>query len=294
MTAPGWYPDPLGGPGNRYWNGDSWDGVPAAEDHPPDEPHRGKTSSKARLLVPVLVLAVGVMGGMLLMLLWPKNGPDKSSEQAPVASSAVPPTTTSTLSVSDSAAATVRKSMQHDLDNDPNLGKLGLKVVDVKLVNKSGNEYRGIATVETRDGAAHDVPVDVTADGTNVLWETPPGAFIFAREQPPPPSKAPSSTTAYPAPSAPVGYPSSITGTCNQLGKCSGVQQRVEPRNNAPQLTPVVLAEGAAVTIACQTNGELKTEVDHAPSSLWYRLANGAYVNSIYVTPPGAGIPACA
>ena len=46
---------------------------------------------------------------------------------------------------SESVAATVRESMQRDIDNDPELGKLGLRVVDVNLVHKSGNEYKGIA-----------------------------------------------------------------------------------------------------------------------------------------------------
>lgn len=189
MTAPGWYPDPLGGPGNRYWNGDKWDGLPAAEDAP-DYVHQGAKRSKSRLLLPALVGLVGVMGGMLLMLLWPKSEPSESAVQTPAASSAAPPATTPTGSLSDSAAATVRASMQRDLDNDPELGKLGLRVLDVSLVNKSGNEYKGIATVKTRDGETHEVPVDVTADGTNVLWETPPGAFSFAHEKPPPPPRS--------------------------------------------------------------------------------------------------------
>ena len=103
-----------------------------------------------------------------------------------------------------------------------------------------------------------------------------------------------SPATTQPSTSLPsAGYSVSITGTCDQQGKCYGVQQRAEPKNDAPRLVPNVLDEGAAVNVVCQTTGELKTETDHAPSNLWYRLINGAYVSSIYVTPPGAGIPAC-
>jgi hypothetical protein len=91
----------------------------------------------------------------------------------------------------------------------------------------------------------------------------------------------------------PMGYSASITGTCDQQGRCSGVQQRTKPQNNSPQIVPEILAEGATVKIACQTQGELKIETDHAPSNLWYRLANGAYINSIYITPPGTGVPLC-
>ena len=88
-------------------------------------------------------------------------------------------------------------------------------------------------------------------------------------------------------------YSSSITGTCDQQKICHGAKQRAEPKNDAPQLVPEILPEGAAVEISCQIRGELKTETDHAPSDLWYRLTNGAYINSIYITPPGTEIPAC-
>ena len=70
--------------------------------------------------------------------------------------------------------------MQHKFDADPDAAILGLKVLDVNLVNKSGNEYKGIATIRAGNGAKEDVSVEVTADGDNVLWEIPPGALLFA------------------------------------------------------------------------------------------------------------------
>lgn len=114
MTAPGWYPDPLGGPGNRYWNGDQWDGMPADHHETPLEPQK-PNSTKSRLLVTILVGALGLIGGMLLMLLWPKDEPVVSSVQTPSAPSAAP--TTSMPSTAPSAslrelAAQVKKSMQ--------------------------------------------------------------------------------------------------------------------------------------------------------------------------------------
>lgn len=98
---------------------------------------------------------------------------------------------TATVSPSEAAAATVKSSMQHKLDADPDLSPLKLTVVDVLLVNKAGNEYKGIATVTTPEGTDHDVAVDVTADGSNVLWETAPGAFAFAAQPSPPPPRPP-------------------------------------------------------------------------------------------------------
>jgi len=48
----------------------------------------------------------------------------------------------------------------------------------VDVVRQSGNTYQGLAHV-TYKGTRHDIPVDVTADGGNVLWKTPPGSFLF-------------------------------------------------------------------------------------------------------------------
>jgi len=93
--------------------------------------------------------------------------------------------------------------MQRNLDSDPDFKGLGLKVVDVTLVHKSGNEYKGIATVRTLDGVSHDVPVDVTADGANTMWETPKGAFSFVESVPPPPPPPA-------APRLPVAAPGSV------------------------------------------------------------------------------------
>ena len=226
MTEPGWFPDPLGGPGNRYWNGHDWEAAPAAEDFP--EEHHQEKQSKTRLLITVLVGLVGLMGGMLIMLLWPESEPTESSAPAPAASPTAAPTMTPTGVPSESVAATVRESMQRDIDNDSELGKLGLKVVDVNLVHKSGNEYKGIATVRTRDGVTHDVSVDVTADGAGVLWETPPGAFAFAKDEPPPAPRLPPRRLPPPAPPVvPPDYedfticPSGLTGVASEDTSCA-------------------------------------------------------------------------
>jgi hypothetical protein len=88
--------------------------------------------------------------------------------------------TTPTITPAADIAAMVKKSMQRKFDTDPDVSVLGLRVVDVKLVNKAGNEYKGYATIHAGNGETDDVPVEVTADGDNTLWETPPGALAFA------------------------------------------------------------------------------------------------------------------
>ena len=184
MATPGWYPDPLGGPGNRYWTGTQWDGIGTdepAHDMPPEKQQR------PRLLVPSLILAVGLLAGMLVMALWPKAESPESS--APSVSYAPPaPTATPTSSTSDTPATSraeevaeeVRADMQRKFDSDTDVAELRLKVLDVRLVNKSGNEYKGIATIRAGNGITEDVSVEVTADGDAVLWELPPGALLFA------------------------------------------------------------------------------------------------------------------
>ncbi len=61
------------------------------------------------------------------------------------------------------AAGAVKDLMQRKLDTDPDLSEYDLEVIDVSLVNKAGNEHKGIATVRMSDGVDHDVPVEVTA-----------------------------------------------------------------------------------------------------------------------------------
>lgn len=192
MTTPGWYPDPLGGPGKRYWNGTQWDGATAAppEDYPIKEA-RPNERKRTRLLIPGLLVLVGLLTGVLAMVLWPK-GEKPQPETAGSPTAAVP-----SMSPTEAAAADVKASMQHKLDSDSDLSKLGLKVLDVVLVNKSGNEYKGIATVKTEDGEKHDVAIDVTADQNDIIWTAPPGAFLFALPSAPPP----------PAPKAPPPRP---------------------------------------------------------------------------------------
>ena len=82
-----------------------------------------------------------------------------------------------------------------------------------------------------------------------------------------------------------------IVGTCDEGGTC-GVKQRTEPRNAAPRLLPNDLFDGANVSVICQTVGDPRTSSGRS-SNVWYQLANGAYVNSVYLDVRGSGIPAC-
>ncbi len=77
-------------------------------------------------------------------------------------------------------SAMVKESMQRQLSTDSDLSPYHLQVQTVDVINKSGNEYDGMAVVRSAKGIDHNVKIEVTADGDRVLWQAPPGSFAFA------------------------------------------------------------------------------------------------------------------
>ena len=83
---------------------------------------------------------------------------------------------TSTEDIGD----TVKSSMQETLSTDSNFKEHNLKVQDIQVLKKGGNSYKGIASILYK-GTSHDVPIEITVDGRNVMWEAAPGSFLFVR-----------------------------------------------------------------------------------------------------------------
>lgn len=73
---------------------------------------------------------------------------------------------------------TVKTSMQEKFDTDPQFKDWHLTVTSVQVLKQGGNQYQGIAKINY-EGTLHDVPVDITVDGNNVMWKSDPGAFMF-------------------------------------------------------------------------------------------------------------------
>ena len=67
------------------------------------------------------------------------------------------------------------------MQESPDIRKLGISVTKVMVMKESGNKYQGMATVEYK-GMKREVPVNVTAEGENVMWRTEPGAFMFVMQ----------------------------------------------------------------------------------------------------------------
>lgn len=107
-------------------------------------------------------------------------------------------------------------------------------------------------------------------------------------------AQGPSSTYIEGSPSAPQTIHGTMVGTCDEGGTC-GVRQRTAPFDSASSLSSDLLADGQTVTLACQTTGDVKTNTGYGTSSVWYRLTNGAYVNSVYMLldGPATSIPPC-
>jgi hypothetical protein len=77
---------------------------------------------------------------------------------------------------------TTKMSMQQTFDTNSQFKEWQLKVTDVQVLKQGENQYQGIAKV-VHDGTTHDVPVDLTVDGLNVIWTTDPGAFLFVAQK---------------------------------------------------------------------------------------------------------------
>ena len=79
-------------------------------------------------------------------------------------------------------AETVQQSMQETLNQDPDFQQYRLDVTRVDVMKESGNSYRGHAYINFR-GNEHRVRVDILVDGREVMWEAPPGSFLFIAQE---------------------------------------------------------------------------------------------------------------
>jgi serine/threonine-protein kinase len=110
---------------------------------------------------------------------------------------------------------------------------------------------------------------------------------VTVTQNPPPAPAAIPTTQRRPTPVSGL-----IVGTCDEGGSC-GVKQRISPYIQAGPLYPSVLRDGANVTVACLTYGDIQSNQGRGSSAIWYRLNNGAYVNSVYLEVTPYGLPAC-
>ncbi|MCY1403659.1 hypothetical protein D9M71_188480 [compost metagenome] len=72
-----------------------------------------------------------------------------------------------------------KASMQQKFDTDQDFKKYRLTVISVKAISLDKNTYKGVAEINRDDKQIVSVPINITADGKNLVWEAKPGAFSF-------------------------------------------------------------------------------------------------------------------
>lgn len=86
----------------------------------------------------------------------------------------------------DRLSAQVKESMQNFVRDDPDIGPYNLRVLRVELIKVGDAKYEGMAAVRTAASTTeHDIAIEVTADGERAMWESPPGEFLFLRNEDP-------------------------------------------------------------------------------------------------------------
>jgi hypothetical protein len=109
-----------------------------------------KEASKRSQLVLVIALVLSAAGGY-----WWFNRPDP-----------------------EAIGAQVAKMIQNSMDTTEPMAHLHMTVISVDVVHSDGNKYAGMAHINL-NGDQHDVPVDITSDGDQVMMRIQPGGFMF-------------------------------------------------------------------------------------------------------------------
>jgi len=82
----------------------------------------------------------------------------------------------------DEIGRQVKVMFQQKMNQDPEFSKYHLFVSRVDVVQEEGNKYQAIATVLMK-GREHSVSMKILADGHQVMYETDPGALLFAVQE---------------------------------------------------------------------------------------------------------------
>ncbi len=198
-----------------------------------------------------------------------------------------------TASIPESVPA-ASTSAQSSRWSTPVVAVLGLLAIVVV-----GGAFALVSTVTNQRGeTAQTAPAPVTVTSR---MPTEPVAADPATTTTPAASPTNSTTTiivtpaptatqsALPAPGFRNGL---VVGTCDEGGSC-GVKQRIAPYTDSERLYPNDLKDGTAVTVVCQTTGDLRSNAGQGSSYVWYRLYNGAYINAVYVSLQEGVTPSC-
>jgi hypothetical protein len=71
-----------------------------------------------------------------------------------------------------------KQSMQDYFNGPDNDLGTTITITDVSLIKTAENKYEGIATMAAGSHEPHQIPIHVTADERNLMWETDQGALL--------------------------------------------------------------------------------------------------------------------
>ena len=185
MTTPaGWYPDPEGAGGQRFWNGDAWTDH-RAPDAPPGVVGATHTTSRGpdrRLLIGLAaaVVVVLIVGGVVAVVLMKNDAGDITVTARPEASSAEPseteegPTEPQAAGTGDEVrdgnfAFVVNGVRTTDVVADPEFPELNATadgeyvIVDLSVTNVSAEQQTFIASFNTLSDGTTEFEVDEDA-----------------------------------------------------------------------------------------------------------------------------------
>ena len=77
---------------------------------------------------------------------------------------------------------TVKTSMQNTFNTNSQFKEWNMMVTSVQVLKQGGNNFKGIAKI-MHEGTSHDVSIEITVDGNNVMWEARPGSFMFVAQK---------------------------------------------------------------------------------------------------------------
>ena len=72
----------------------------------------------------------------------------------------------------------LKQAMQGYFDNPANDRGISIRVIDVTLIKMAPNKYEGMANMQAEGHYPHQIPIHVTADDQNIMWNIDAGALL--------------------------------------------------------------------------------------------------------------------
>jgi hypothetical protein len=72
----------------------------------------------------------------------------------------------------------LKQAIQGYFDNPANDRGISIRVIDVTLIKMAPNKYEGMANMQAEGHYPHQIPIHVTADDQNIMWNIDAGALL--------------------------------------------------------------------------------------------------------------------